>query len=78
MSSCDRCGTKWLLGYETVVLCKKCASELEVATPSASDNNARDEILLCDSTVKRCYNMTRSCKLKAGACNGQRKTSPVA
>jgi hypothetical protein len=43
-----------------------------------TNNSQRDEILLCTLTGVKCGNRMRICKLKLGACSGQRKTSPVA
>jgi hypothetical protein len=43
-----------------------------------SDNNARDEILLCARFNPQCSGSLMVCVSKNGECIHQRKTSPVA
>jgi len=61
-----------LVRYEDV------APYIKEGVQTQPTNNARDEILLCDTHCSRCVNGYVICKLEFGICSGQRKTSPVA
>ena len=46
MEDCKKCGDELVCGFEMVVFCKKCASKLLEAAPSASNNSQSDAIAL--------------------------------